>query len=272
MSENKNRDGHVLEAKHAFTQQLSEVPDRRKFLLQAGAAATVAAGALASPPLASAQSSGSHSSGSTPSRLGSSNPRKVQSFQNRVGAATREAQVGIPTQITNGDETNFPNYIGNYSKGLVHNAIGEVSSSSYQSFLNAVNSGNPALFEQIQMGGTTPLVNPQAGLAFDLEGCDSHQAGDWHAALGGEPGHCGRGGGKLLDGPVPRREFHAIWKRAADPSGHRRAELPAAVSWPETGDPCKTCFAASPRVTCWDRTPRNSFFSRSCLERCPSLS
>ncbi len=135
MSENKNRDGHVLEAKHAFTQNMSEVPDRRKFLLQAGAAATVAAGALASPPLASAQSSGSRSSGSTPSRLASSNPRKVQSFQNRVGAATREAQVGIPIQITNGDETNFPNYIGNYSKGLVHNALGEVFEQLLSKFL-----------------------------------------------------------------------------------------------------------------------------------------
>ncbi|HEX4379132.1 MAG TPA: vanadium-dependent haloperoxidase, partial [Candidatus Acidoferrum sp.] len=36
-------------------------------------------------------------------------------------------------------------------------------------------SGRSALFDQIQMGGTAPLVDPQAGLAFDLEGTDSHQ-------------------------------------------------------------------------------------------------
>ena len=81
----------------------------------------------------------------------------------------------VSRQITNGDERNFPHYIGNFSKGLVHNSVGEVSHSSYQSLLAAVNSGNPSLFEQIQMGGNTPLVDPQSGLAFDLEGCDSHQ-------------------------------------------------------------------------------------------------
>jgi hypothetical protein len=77
--------------------------------------------------------------------------------------------------VTNGDETSFPNHIGNYSKGLVHNSIGEVDSNSYQSLLNAVNSGNPSAFDQIQPGGNTPLVDPQAGLAFDLEGTNSHQ-------------------------------------------------------------------------------------------------
>jgi len=92
-----------------------------------------------------------------------------------VNAATAEALIPVPQQVTNGDETNFPNHIGNYSKGLVHNGIGEVDSNSYQSLLNAVSSGNPSAFEQIQLGGNTPLVDPQAGLAFDLEGTDSHQ-------------------------------------------------------------------------------------------------
>ena len=31
------------------------------------------------------------------------------------------------------------------------------------------------MFEQIQLGGTTLLIDPQAGLAYDLEGTDSHQ-------------------------------------------------------------------------------------------------
>ena len=168
----KNRVSDRNDAEDSPVAKTSNGLNRRKFLEQAGAATAVAAGVLAAPPLASAQSS---SSGSPPPRSGPSNPRSVQSYQNRVGAATREAQVRIPPEITNGDERNFPNYIGNYSKGLVHNAIGEVSSSSYFSFLNAVNSGNPAAFEQIQLGGTTLLVDPQAGLAYDLEGCDSHQ-------------------------------------------------------------------------------------------------
>ncbi|MBO0721074.1 MAG: vanadium-dependent haloperoxidase, partial [Blastocatellia bacterium] len=35
-------------------------------------------------------------------------------------------------------------------------------------------SGNPSDFEQIPLGGTTRLANPQGGFAFNLEGIDSH--------------------------------------------------------------------------------------------------
>ncbi len=154
------------------------VSGRRKFLEQVGVAATLAAGALESPSTASAQLGGTLGSGSLGSvspPVGVTNPRVIQSFNNRVNAATAESLIPVPQQVTNGDETNFPNHIGNYSKGLIHNSIGEVDSSSYQSLLNAVNSGNPSAFDQIQLGGNTPLVDPQAGLAFDLEGTDSHQ-------------------------------------------------------------------------------------------------
>jgi hypothetical protein len=169
MSED-NRVKDVLPAEFPSATKTGSGLNRRKFLEQAGAATAVAAGVLALPPVASAQSRSSAGGSSS----GVNNPRSVRSYQNRMGAATREAQLPVPRQITNGDEINYP-YIGNFSKGLVHNSIGEVSSSSYFSLLNAVNTGDPALFEQIQLGGTVPLVNPQSGLAFDLEGCDSHK-------------------------------------------------------------------------------------------------
>lgn len=101
--------------------------------------------------------------------------RVLDSYQNRVNAAQVEAQVPIPTQITNGDEQRYPNFIGNYSKGLPHNTIGEVDPSAYRSLLNAVRQGTAAAFEQVPLGGNTLLVNPVAGVAFDLEGTDSHQ-------------------------------------------------------------------------------------------------
>ncbi len=63
MSEDKNRAGNVLEVSRPSTPNTSEFPDRRKFLLQAGPAATVAAGVLAAPSVASAQSSGTDSLG-----------------------------------------------------------------------------------------------------------------------------------------------------------------------------------------------------------------
>ena len=146
---------------------------RRAFLGQVGgaAAATLAAGAMASAPTAAAapQEPGPFESGNN------TRGRALRSFNNRVSAAQAELDVRIPNQVTNGDENRFPNHIGNYSKGLVHNGIGEVDSASYASLLRAVNNGDPRLFEQIQLGGRVPLVDPQAGLAFDLEGTDSHQ-------------------------------------------------------------------------------------------------
>src|SRR6266404_1348702 len=137
-------------------------PDSAQLCVAVGVAATLAVGVLASPSTASAQlggTLGSGSPGSVSPPVGVTNPRVIQSFNNRVNAATAESLIPVPQQVTNGDETNFPNHIGNYSKGLIHNSIGEVDSNSYQSLLNAVNSGNPSTFDQIQLGGNTPLVD-----------------------------------------------------------------------------------------------------------------
>ena len=157
---------------------------RRAFLSQAGgAAATIAAGATFAQGVkaasngggAASQDSGRFQEAASAESTTSSRARALQSFNNRMGAAQAELNMRIPNEVTNGDEQRFPNHIGNYSKGLAHNGIGEVLSSSYASFLRAVNSGRSALFDQIQMGGSVPLVDPQCGLAFDLEGTDSHQ-------------------------------------------------------------------------------------------------
>jgi hypothetical protein len=91
-----------------------------------------------------------------------------------------------PLQISNGEEGDYrtsipspngfePNFTGNYSKGLAHNYIGEVNPDSYRSVLRAIQSGDPNDFERIQLGipNGRKLINPQAGLAFDLEGPDA---------------------------------------------------------------------------------------------------
>jgi hypothetical protein len=74
----------------------------------------------------------------------------------------------------NQDETLYPNKLGNYSKGLPHNNDGTVVLSAYNALLNAINSGRPEDFDAIPLGSTTGLTNPQAGLAFDLQGPDAH--------------------------------------------------------------------------------------------------
>ena len=66
-------------------------------------------------------------------------------------------------------------YIANFSKGLHHNSRGEVDPVSYKSLLKALGSGDPNDFEAIVLSpdAERKLVNPQAGLSYDLEGPDA---------------------------------------------------------------------------------------------------
>ena len=73
----------------------------------------------------------------------------------------------------NQDENLYPNKIGNFSKGLPHNSDGTVVLSAYNALVNAINSGRPADFDAIPLGGTRGLTNPQSGLAFDMQGPDA---------------------------------------------------------------------------------------------------
>ncbi len=101
--------------------------------------------------------------------------RADSSEQIRIAAAQAERNVPIPAHPDNGDEARYQTKVGNYSKGLPHNSRGEVDLNAYQSLLTALNSGQVGDFENITLGGSVPLVDPQSGLAFDLEGTDSHQ-------------------------------------------------------------------------------------------------
>ena len=79
----------------------------------------------------------------------------------------------IVSHLNNGDEDLFSNKIGNYSKGLPHNNLGEVDLAAYNSYLAAIRSGLPSDFESIILGGNTKLTGPQCGLAFAMEGMDA---------------------------------------------------------------------------------------------------
>jgi hypothetical protein len=101
--------------------------------------------------------------------------RREAAFRTRLDAAITEKRVPPPPHLDNSDETLYANRIGNFSKGLPHNSIGEVDASAYRQLLQATATGSPQQFATIPLGGSTLLINPQAGLAFDLEGTDSHQ-------------------------------------------------------------------------------------------------
>jgi hypothetical protein len=148
---------------------------RRDFLarIPGGAGAALASSAL------SVGSSAEAGQGPLDSVDGTGSDRVLETYQLRVDAARAEADLPVPKQKTNGDEQNYPNFIGNFHKGLPHNDIGEVKQDAYRSFLSAVSQGTAAAFERVPLGGRgqdrVKLVNPLAGVAFDLEGTDSHQ-------------------------------------------------------------------------------------------------
>ncbi len=147
---------------------------RRQFLarIRGGAGAALASSAV------SFRSSAKTGEGQDDDPGGVSTGRVLNSYEIREQAARSETKVPIPRQITNGDERRYSNsnFIANFSKGLPHNSLGEVDPVAYLSLLNGLGQGtSKALESNIRLGGTTKLVNPLAGLAFDLEGTDSHQ-------------------------------------------------------------------------------------------------
>lgn len=100
--------------------------------------------------------------------------RVNQAFQIRLRAAEFQKNLPLPKHQSNGDEELYPNKIASYSKGLPHNNLGEVNLDAYHALIRALTTGNPVDFEHIPLGGVRKLVNPQAALAFELEGPDSH--------------------------------------------------------------------------------------------------
>lgn len=96
--------------------------------------------------------------------------QSVRSCATQLGAARRPAQAR-----SNGDEDHLPNYIGNFIKGLPQDQNGEVQPAAYQQLVAALERGASADFERLPLGtpGGRRLTNPQAGLAFDLQGADA---------------------------------------------------------------------------------------------------
>ncbi len=141
---------------------------RRKFLGAAGAA-TIAAGVIGADPLLKTQRS------EVQAATGSNQRANECSKLRRDAANAGLKDTPQNLQHTNNDDENlYPNKLGSYSKGLPHNNDGTVVASAYAALVKAIDSGRPADFDAIPLGGTTLLTNPQSGLAFDMQGPDAH--------------------------------------------------------------------------------------------------
>jgi hypothetical protein len=147
--------------------------DRRKFLRSAASVAAAAAAIPFEPILG-----GKHSQASASVVGYNSAVRANAAFATCVKAAINE-HVNVGVQPDNGDAAKFTDFSGSYSKACLHDALGVPNAQSWLSLRYALASGDFADFENIIIGtpnggGNSRHNNPQAALAFDLEGRDSH--------------------------------------------------------------------------------------------------
>ena len=98
---------------------------------------------------------------------------RAQALRTEVTAA--DTFTPSPLELDNGDEARYPDKSGTYTKGILQSGIGLVDLAAYQSFTDALASGQPADFEKIVLGGPRTLNGPQGGLAFYLDCVDGSQ-------------------------------------------------------------------------------------------------
>lgn len=103
--------------------------------------------------------------------------RRKKAYHVRQKAAYSQKNRPHADHPCNGDESLFSNKIGNYSKGLPHNHLGEVNLKAYKALIHSLRTGKPGNFESIPLGSVVKFSNPQAAYAFDLVGPDSHHLG-----------------------------------------------------------------------------------------------
>ena len=154
-----------------------EDPSRRSFLGKVGgvAAVAIAAGSIPLEPLVG----GRHSVAEASVVSYDSTARQAANFDYRTSTAQAEDINNVGVRPDNGDATTFADFSGNYSKALVHDALGVPNRTSWLSLRSALTSGRFIDFESIIVGtpggGPNSRENgPQVSLAFDLEGRDSH--------------------------------------------------------------------------------------------------
>lgn len=152
---------------------------RRNLFTRAGRVAAALAVAASFPKSqASALPSGAKSSGDDGKIPGGIVDERLDAaFRLRLREAQTDLLVGPAKNISNGDETLYPDKGGTFTKGLPHDASGRVDPAAYATLKAALGCGQSSDFEKIIMGGTRTLNGPQGGLAFDLAALDNVQFG-----------------------------------------------------------------------------------------------
>jgi len=146
---------------------------RRKFVKGAATIATVAAVVPLKPLLGGKESVADAANGNS-----SSSNRMNACFNYRKNRALAQ-RINVGPQADNGDVAQDTDFSYSFSKALSHDSLGIPNAAAFLSLKNALSTGNASDFADIGVGtpgggGNSKLNGPQAALAFDLEGLDSH--------------------------------------------------------------------------------------------------
>ena len=100
--------------------------------------------------------------------------RQEQVYKLRKLVAKHYRKLPVAEQINNGDDEAYSTRIGSFSKGMPHNALGEVDEAVYKTYLNAINNGDRNLLDSIPTPGNITLRNIENIWSIDYLGPDSH--------------------------------------------------------------------------------------------------
>src|SRR6266550_2565947 len=137
-------------------------PSRRSFLGKVGgvAAVAIAAGSIPLEPLVG----GRHSLAEASVVSYDSAARQAANFDYRTSTAQAE-DISVAVRPDNGDATRFTDFSGNYSKALVHDALGVPNPTSWLSLRNALMSGRFIDFESRDSHATVEPPSPSVASA-----------------------------------------------------------------------------------------------------------
>jgi membrane-associated phospholipid phosphatase len=104
-------------------------------------------------------------------------PRRNAAYALRVERAFSHYAQPVPCHPNNGDEALYePVYFSQFTKGMPHDNLGHVVPSAYQALIKATHTWVSTDFDAIPQapGALRDFTNPQAGLAYVLQGADGH--------------------------------------------------------------------------------------------------
>ena len=100
--------------------------------------------------------------------------RQKQVYRLRKQAAKYYSELPLVKNKNNGDDKEYASRIGSFSKGMPHNALGEVDPSVYKTYLKAIKYGDRELLDTIPTPGNITLRNIENIWSIDYLGPDSH--------------------------------------------------------------------------------------------------